>query len=178
MIRSTPGIYSWYPSSMVSKYYTWFRDLGFPNLDIVLHRSTFAMPDGTYLTAEDGTWSIIQYYNAPIIPSLTRWNFVIANINDHEISPSFVEKMVNMVDMQRKEYWDICEAKTAAMELEKEGLERHAQDIAERAKNLIMRSPDTLERIAKGGIKEADPVNILKHIPRQQKNGLKGVELV
>jgi len=162
---------------MVSEYYTWFVDLGYPNLDIVRHRENYWIEsDRSWLTA-DGSWSIIEYYNAPIIPSLTRWNFVLANVNDHEISASFVEKMVKMLDLRRKEYWDLCEAKTKAMEDEREALERHAQDIASRATDLIMRTPTVVERIAKNGLQEMDPVNILKHIPRHQKNGLKGVEL-
>lgn len=177
MIVSSPGIKRWYPSYMCSRWYCWFVELGYENLDIVQHRDTFQMPDGSYLTAENGTWSIIQYYNTPIIPAETRWNFVIANINDHEINPSFVERMVHMVDIKRKEYWDLCEEKTRKMEAEKDYLERHAQDVASRATDLIMRTPTVVERIAKNGLKEMDPVSILKHIPRHQKNGLKGVEL-
>lgn len=178
MIRSNPGMYSWYPSYMCSPWYVWFVELGYPNLDIVQHRETFELPDGSYLTTESGVWSIIEYYNAPIIPSLTRWNYVLANVNDQEISKSFIEKMVGMLDLRRKQVWDMAEAKTKAMEDEKEKLEAHAQDTAERAKNLIMRCPTTLERVAKDGIAAANPTTILKHIPRHQKNGLKGVELL
>jgi len=176
MIVSNPGFKNWYPSSMVSPYYVWFCELGYPNLDIVKTRETFSVGGG-YLTAESGCWSIIEYYNAPIIPSLTRWNYVIADINDHEISSSFVEKMVGMLDIRKKEYWDICEKKTAKMEAEKEHLEAHAQDMAERATNMIMRNPATVERIMKNGLSEMNPLSILKHIPRHQKNGLKGVQL-
>lgn len=177
MIVSSPGIKSWYPSYMCSEYYVWFKELGYENLDIVKHRSSWRLGNGSWITAEDGTWSIIQFYNAPVIPAETRWNFVVAHINDHEISPSFVERMVHMVDIKRKEYWDLTEAKTKAMEAERDALERHAQDIASRATDLIMRTPTVVERIAKNGLKEIDPSNILKHIPRHQKNGLKGVEL-
>ena len=177
MIRSTPGIKSWYPSSMVSEYYCWFVELGYENLDILQHRSTYEVPSG-YLTTFDGTWSIIEYYNSPIIPSLTRWNYVLAGINDQEISASFVEKMVGMLDLRRKQVWDMAEAKTKAMEDEKESLEKHAQDIAERAKNLILSNPNVVERIARNGLSEMNPTSILKHIPRHQKNGLKGVELL
>jgi hypothetical protein len=86
--------------------------------------------------------------------------------------------MVNMVDIRKKEAWDIAEARTKAMEKEKEMLENHAQETAEKAKNLIMRCPEVLERVAKNGIAEANPMTILKHMSRHKKNGLKGVQLI
>lgn len=163
-ILSHPGFYSFYPSYMVSRYYTWFHEMGYPNLDIAQY--------------QDGSWSIIEYYKTPLVPSVTPFNIVLGPMHNVEISSSFCEKWVKKLDLQIRDYWDDCERKTKVMMDEKEYLEKHAQDTAERAKNLIMSNPDVVERIYKKGLSEADPLSILKHIPRHQKNGLKGVQLL
>lgn len=146
-----------YPSSVVSKWYRWFVELGYPQLDIEKY--------------EDGSWSIIEYYNAPIIPSLTRYNLVLGPMEHVDISFGFVSNWIKKLDLRRKEYWDECERKTKEMEQEKERLESHAQDTAERAKNIIMGNPDLVERVAKNGMHEINLENIRKHIPRHKLSG-------
>lgn len=164
MIVSQPGIYGWYPSSMCSKYYIWFVELGYENLDILEH--------------QDGSWSIIEYYHTPLIPAEARWNYVLMDIRNTIPTPGFVTKYVHQLDLRRKEAWDIAEAKTRAMEEEKVRLNEHAEDTAERAKNIIMQTPALLERIAEKGLREMDLDKIIKHIPRHQLNGHKGVKLL
>lgn len=155
MIYSEPGIYSSYPSYMCSPWYIWFCELGYPNVDILKY--------------EDGEWDIIEYYNAPIIPGLTKWNQILYGMRNIEITRGFVTKYVNQLDLHRRRVWDDAEAKTAAMEKEKEKLEDHAQDVAERAKNIIMGNAGLVERVAKNGMHEINPENIWKHIPGHQK---------
>lgn len=150
----TPGFYSFYPSSMVSQYYTWFLELGYPQLDIEKYG--------------DGSWSIIEYYNAPVVPSMTKYNLVLGPMENVDLSFSFVSSWIKKLDLRKKEYWEACEAKTKEMEEEKERLEAHAQDTAERAKNIIMGNEALVERIAKNGISEIGLDKIAKHVPRHQ----------
>lgn len=178
MIRSDPGIYPWYPSSMCSKYYTWFVDLGYENLDIVEHSAWFHLSDGSHIYGPDGTWSIIEYYHTPMLPSSCRWNYVLMDIKHTPITKGFIEKYVAQLDLTKRQAWDIAEAKTRAMEEEKARLDRHAEDTAEKAKNAILSNPALVERIAEKGLQEINLDKIVKHIPRHQKNGLKGVKLL
>lgn len=177
MIRSEPGIYSWYPSSLCGPYYVWFCELGYPNLDIVEHNTTYQLDDGTFLSAPDGSWSIIEYYNAPVIPSLTRWNFVLSDIRHVAPSPGFIKKYVQQLDLRRKEVWDALDAKEKAQDEEKARVEGHAQDTAERAKNVIMGNPALVERIAKNGLQEINLNKIASNIPRHQFVGHKAPEV-
>jgi hypothetical protein len=163
-IVSNPGFYDWYPSKGGSRwqgqfegcspYYIWFKELGYEQLDI--------------REFDDGEWAIIEYYNSPVIPSLTRWNYVLQGLRNILITPGFITKYVKQLDLRQNEYWDQCEAKTKAMETEKDRLEAHAQDTAERAKNAIIQNPELVERIAKKGMNEISLSNIVKHIPRNK----------
>ncbi len=155
MIYSEPGDYSWYPSTMVSPWYVWFVELGYPNLDILKY--------------EDGEWAIIEYYNSPSMPCMTKWNHVLYGLKNIEITKGFVTKYVRQLDLQRKQVWDDAEAKTTAAGKEREMLEQHAQDTAERAKNIIMGNDDLLQRVAKNGMGEIDPKAIFRHIPNHYK---------
>ncbi len=174
MIVSRPGFYSCYPSignerwqgqfEGCSPYHIWFREMGYPNLDI--------------REFDDGEWAIVEYYSSPTIPSMTRWNYVLHGIRNTLITPGFVTKYVHQLDLHRKEVWAAAEAKEKAQDEEKARLDAHAQDTAERAKNIIMQTPALVERIAEKGLQEMNLENIVKNIPRHQKNGLPGVKLL
>jgi hypothetical protein len=172
MITSAPGVYSWYPSSVVSEYYTWFCDLGYPNLDIIKHRDTVPYRGG-YLSCESGEWSIIEYYNAPIIPSLTKWNYVLTGIRNTLITEAFVTDWVKKLDLRRKQYWDMCDEETRKMEEEHARIEKMQDEFATDTARDILRNEALMERVAKNGFQELMPENIFKHIPRHQKIGLK-----
>lgn len=154
MIVSQPGIYSFYPSSMVSKYYVWFMELDYPQLDIAEY--------------SDGSWDIIQYLNSPVIPSLTRHQLVLGNMKNILITPGFVEKYVKQLDTSRKEFWDREEAKTRAVAEEHERVQRHKHEFVDTAHKAITSNPDLMERIAKKGFKEMDLDNIRKHVPKSK----------
>ncbi len=163
-IVSNPGFRSWYPSigterwqgpfQGCSPYFVWFVEMGYPNLDI--------------REWDDGEWALVEYYSSPNIPALTRWNYVLTGLRNIIPSPGFVTKYVLQLDLQRKAVWDLAEAKTRAMDEEKERLETHAQDTATRATAAIMQNPGLVERIAKEGVKAIDFAEIRKHIPREQ----------
>ncbi len=170
MIYSSPGSKNWYPSigprywdghfEGCGQWHSWCVELGYPNLDI----QQWA----------DGEWAIIELYNSPVLPSQTRWNFVLQGLRNIEISPGFVTKYAQQLDLHRQEVWDALDAKEKAQDEEKASLDRHAEDTAEKAKNIIMQTPTLVERIAKGGMSEINFKNIVKNIPRHQLIGHRG----
>jgi hypothetical protein len=170
MIHSNPGSKSYYPSIGPERwdghfegcgpYYSWCVELGYPNVDVQQW--------------PDNEWALIEFYNAPIIPSLTRWNWVLHGMRNIEISRGFLTKYIRQLDLHKKETWDALDAKEKAQDEEKARLDAHAEDTAERAKNIIMQTPTLVERIAKKGIKEIDLDKIVDHIPRAQLLGYKG----
>lgn len=174
MIHSTPGIKSYYPSSMCSPWHCWFIEMGYPNLDIVEHYDNYWLDSENVLYGPTGNWSIIEYYHTPMIPSEAHWNYVLMDIRHQPITPGFIETWVKKLDLHRKQVWEEADLKTKKMEKEKEALELHAQDTAERAKNFIMQTPTAVERIAKNGLKEMNISNIIKHVPKHQLIGYKG----
>lgn len=163
-IKTEPGVYDWYPSKGMSTwdgqfegcspYYTWFVELGYWNLDI--RKWT------------DGEWAIVEYYRTPVVPSLTPWNYVLKDMRNVAISKSFVEHWVNQLDLRKKAVWDEMDAKEKAQDEEKAMIDEHAQDTAERAKNIIMQTPTLIERISKNGLQEMNLDKIVKHIPSNQ----------
>jgi len=139
---------------MVSDWYVWFCELGYPNLDINRY--------------PDGEWEIIEYYNSPVIPSLTRWNHVLYGIRNQIITPGIIENYVKKFDLTKRQVWDEQEAKTEAMYAEQDALDRHREDTVDRAFKAIRGNEALVERIAKKGITEINLPNIRKNIPRQK----------
>lgn len=155
MILHSPGVRSWnYISSFQSPWHIWFQELGYPQLDV----NQFP----------DGEWSIIEYYNVPLIPSLTRWCTVLGGMRNIEISVGFIEKYVLDLDSTKKAVWDREERKTQAVLKEAEEREQHAERMSEAAKNAIVRNPDLMERISRNGLQEMDLTKIVRHIPRHR----------
>lgn len=141
-----------YVSYMCSKYYPWFRDLGYPTLDINERR--------------DGSWEIIQYHNIPIIPAETKFSSVLYGIKNELISKSFVEKWCHKLDITRKEYLDMEEAKSRAVYAEHDALEKGIAERQAKAHYAITHNEDLMQRVAKNGAKEMTLMGLLKHIPR------------
>jgi hypothetical protein len=148
----TPGYYSWYPSAMCSPWYCWFVELGYPLLDI--------------RRWEDGEWAILQYHTMPYLPSTTKWHWVLQDLKNIDITPGFVRHWVEMLDITRKAVWDREDEKTKEVTREHAALERHCEDMVNRAHDIIMRSPELLERIAKYGMEQLDLAKIAMNIPR------------
>lgn len=147
-----PGHYADYPSKMVSKYYCWCKDQGYPELDVVQY--------------PDGEWALIQYMQTPIIPSLTKWNFVLKGIRNTEINPEFIRKFADQLNIEKHTVWEEqakCERLAHEQELYEE---RRVQDRADQWMKGIRNNDALMERIAKNGLRELDPRRILNHIPR------------
>lgn len=152
-VFTSPGIYGWYPSDLCSPWYTWFVELGFPELDV----NRF----------EDGSWEIIQYHKTPTIPSMTPFHTVLGLMKKVPITSGFIEKYVNKVNNRnpRSEFWEQERQATKRIDDEQEALARHREETATRMKNAIMANDNVLQRIAKNGLHEMDPRYIRRHIP-------------
>ena len=152
MIKSKPVVTrANYVSYFFTGYNTWFRELGYPLLDINRW--------------PDGEWAILQAERTPVVPCLTRWNYVLTGLRNIEISKVFVEKYTEMLDLTKKAFWDKEDSKTKEMELEKERVEQNAQLRVDAAHKAITQNPDLMNRIAKFGIGQMDLINVVKNIP-------------
>lgn len=148
----TPGFDRNTVSSMVSRWHRVFVSLGYPELDVR------EFPDGEKM--------ILQYMHAPIIPSLTRWQPVLQGLRNVELSASYLKHWAERLDLTKRGVWDEVDAKDKENLRQMKEEERRAEDFATRATSAIMRNPDLVERIAKNGLKEADPRRILNHVPK------------
>lgn len=149
-----PGLYSDYPSKMCSPYHCWFRDMGYPELDIIRY--------------PDGEWAIIQYFNTPIIPSLTRWNFVLKGIRNTEITHEFCRSYAQQLDIEKHTVWDQqqrSERKAVEAALYDE---RRLEDKAKAYADVLSRCDPLMQRVARNGVRELDPRRMLNHISRSK----------
>lgn len=79
-------------SYMLSPYYKMFVEMGFPQLDIRVFK--------------DGEWAIREFHNAPLVPSLTKWKYVLSGMRNIEISESFIRKYLWSIDPRQKRFWE------------------------------------------------------------------------
>lgn len=137
--------------AMVSKWYPMLCDLGYPQLDVVRY--------------EDGEWAIIEYDNAPLMPSLTKFRHVLTGLRHVEITEGFLRNYIRQIDPRNRQFWDRERQATERMESEKLAQENHAHDLAETAMKVLSRNEDLKERIAKNGIQELSLEKIARNIP-------------
>ncbi len=145
-----PAYYRSYPSTMCSDYYCWFVEMGYPELDLRIY--------------SDGSWGILQYLNTPIIPSLTKHMPMLQGIKNVEISYSFIKYHCDKLNIRNRHVWDEQD-RTERRALEEVALEeRRAADFAEQMMKGIRGNDDLLQRIAKNGLRELQPMRLLNHI--------------
>lgn len=140
------------PSAMVSEYHHWFRDLGYPSLD--LHQM------------RDGSWYILEYLNTPLIPSLTKWNMVLGYMKNTEISKGFIAKYLDSIDPKKQALWAREEAATKEVFREQAELERHNKEVADTYAGMVLKNDALKDRICRNGLHEMLPHNIFKHVPK------------
>jgi hypothetical protein len=150
-----PGIYGWYPSGAVSKYWCWFYDLGYPELDILEDENS-------------KEWHLIQYYNSPIVPSLTKWQIVLGPMRNVIPSYSFCQKYANELDITKKVFWAREDAKTKASYEEGERSEKRALDFTKQMTKAVMKDDALKERIIKNGAKELDIRQLAMNVPKHE----------
>jgi hypothetical protein len=102
------------PSAMVSKHHEMMFNLGYPQLDVVEHK--------------DGSWSIIEYLNAPTVPSLTRWHHVLSDIRHQEINESFCKRMIERMDLTKPQTWETMRKEEEAKLAQAEWIEEQRAD--------------------------------------------------
>ncbi len=147
-----PGYDRSMPSTMVSRWHRCFVAMGYPELDLVEY--------------QDGEKAIIQYFNAPIIPSLTKWGFVLTKIRNVNVNYYWLQEQADLLNLEKKAVWAKQEA------VEKEALrqqleeDRRAEDFSTRMLSLVKRNDDWMQRIAKNGLKELNPLRLLNNCPR------------
>jgi hypothetical protein len=116
----------------------------------------------------DGEWSIIQWLKRPTVPAITEWQNVLSGMRNVDITRGFVQKFLNQIDMNRREFWDREEANSRACEDEWEKTEQHAEELATKATEAVMGNDDLLRRIKKNGLGEIDPLKIARNVPYYQ----------
>ncbi len=159
MIVSSPGLRRSYPSYACSPYWIWFKELGYERLDITQW--------------DDGEWAILEWYQTPVIPAETKWNYVLTGLRNIAITPGFVTKYIHQLDLHRKEVWNAAERKSAEADQRHATMEQHAEDTANAAFKVIRNNPELMERVAENGLAEIDPRKLLRNIPSHQLIGLK-----
>lgn len=147
--------YAYVDSAFVSDKYRIFCELGYPQLDVQFF--------------EDGSWAILEMLNAPLIPSMTKFKYILKGIENVEFSRSFVEKFVKQLDPAKGFFWE--REDRLARESEEQGI-KGDEFIAELAADTMKKLAkcDTLtERLAKNGADELTPerlaFNIYKDSP-------------
>ena len=140
-------------SSMVSDRYPVFVELGYPQLDVE--------------TFEDGSWAILEYINAPLIPSLTSWKWVYKGFHNIEFSSALAAKLIRQIDPQYPEYWAQELLKSTKLLTEKNERARFEEDWTERMVPQMMANPALMERVARYGMRELDPARIALAIAKE-----------
>lgn len=141
-----------YFSYICSDYHKWFVDMGYPRLDIAEH--------------DDGSWSIIEYHNIPLIPCQTKWHQVLGPMRHEEKSLGFCERWVKKLDLKNKQAWDHYEEQTKKAESDFDRKENRALERIEQAHKVITNNPDLMNRVAKKGMQEIRLDVLSKYIPR------------
>lgn len=146
-------------SSFNSKYYPWFVEMGYPQLDL-----RFVRENGQ----ETGEWAIIEMHNSPVIPDLTKWQDVFTGFRNVEISRSRLKKLVESIDTKKKEIWDREEQKTKSIEAEQERWDKWKQESSARKADAFLKNPDWVERFMKNGAAELHPYSVYRNISRSK----------
>jgi hypothetical protein len=138
-----------------------FCDLGYPQLDIA--------------EWDDGEWAILQMWNAPLIPSMTKFNYVLTGLKNVEKSPSFVRQYVEIIDITRRAFWELQDEKSEAAEKEMEKKEQYMEDSTNRKLEIIKRTPVLMDRIQKFGMNAIGFESMWKHLEPWEKRRMGNV---
>lgn len=142
--------YTYLDSSFVSDKYKIFCDLGYPMLDAI--------------TFNDGEWCVIELLNAPLIPALTRWQYVLKGMRNIELCEGLVRKFIKQLDPHEPEFW-IKEYEESRKVVDLKNKQAEAQeDWSEWMGNALKHNAGLMERVAKYGAKELHPDQIAYRI--------------
>lgn len=144
---------------LFSQYHKWFVELGYPELDIVEY--------------DDGEWAIIQFLNSTVIPSLCQWQVVLGPMRHVEPTYGICHHWANRLDMTKKLFWDLEDLNKERHLMEADRLDRHVEDLAERASFIVSHTPTLVDRISKtGDMGEALLHKLACHVPKNELKSL------
>lgn len=138
-------------SHMVSPYHVWFRELGYPQLDIV--------------EFHDGEWAIRQFLRSPVVPHRTPWQWVLTKMRNVDKSYWICKKYAEQLDLEKKHFWDAQEKKEQQDMRDAESRELAFEANVENTMKSIRKNDALLNRVAKNGLKELGLRQLAKHIP-------------
>lgn len=116
------------------------------------------------LKFEDGEFAIIEMLNAPLVPSLTRWQYVLKGMRNIEFSESLARKFIKQLDPHEPEFW-IREYEASRKVVDLKDKQAEAQeDWAEWMGNALKHNSGLMERVAKYGTRELHPDQIAYRI--------------
>jgi hypothetical protein len=133
-------------SDFVGPHYRMMCELGYPQLDIKQW--------------DDGEWAILEMLNAPLMPSYTKFHYILKKIRHVEITESNVKRLVRQIDPNYPEFWLREAQKTAAVDNEHAAKEKHSEDLVTRMCAAVTKNPDMMDRIARFGVSELNPDKI------------------
>ncbi len=137
-------------SYMCSEYHHIFVELGVPQLDIKRF--------------EDGEFAIREFYRSPVVPSLTRWKYVLTKLRNVEISEGFIRRYLWQIDPRTKAFWEKDEAERIERESTRAYYENEkAERIMQLGKELS-KNEDLMERARRIGPAAFDLENIGRKI--------------
>lgn len=140
---------------LFSQYHKWFKDMGYPELDIVEY--------------DDGEWCIIQFLTSTVIPSQCQWQVVLGPMRNIEPTYSICWQFANRLDMNKRFFWDLEDLRQKQHLLDVEAKDRHVEDLAERASFIVTHTPTMMDRIAKtGDLGETLLHKLACHVPLQE----------
>jgi hypothetical protein len=126
-----------YCNSMTSEYYPMFCELGYPQLDVQFY--------------DDREWAIIEFENAPLIPSLTKWRVIFSGFRNVEFNRSFVKKMIEMIDLEKKEFWERLEEEEKERLEHDQSVENNRLDMYEHTAKQLAKNDNLMNRAVKIG---------------------------
>lgn len=138
--------YAYVDSYFVSDKYRIFCELGYPELDINVFN--------------DGSWAILEMINAPVIPCLTKFKYILKGMKNIEFNRSFAEKFVKQIDPRLPEFWEREIKKTMKLEQDSINHEKFVDDLVEKTVARLRKNDALNERVAKYGPSELLPEKI------------------
>jgi hypothetical protein len=137
-----------------------FCELGYPQLDRIVY--------------EDGEWAIREFYTQPIMPCQTQWKVIFSGFRNVEFNRSFVKRMIEMIDLERREFWERMEMEEQERrEQEKAAINARADLHAQAAKELV-KNDALMERAAKMGPSAFSLDSILREMSPHQVRSVLG----
>ncbi len=140
-------------SSFVGPHYKLLCELGYKQLDIQV--------------LEDGEWYIYEMLNAPVVPSLTKWQPVYKGFRNVEINSGIVSKLIRQIDPQYPEFWANEIIKSEKLLKEKADRANFEEEWVERMVPRFLKNEALMNRVARYGPRELDPARIAMAIAKE-----------